>query len=140
LFATVLLVSPGMWLISVIPTWASRHATDGVLCPHSLYISQSDNSSVILLDQPASSCQSHTAMEVFLKNWLGWALFFLLGLQFTHLDTGLMRKFSLTADSMRKWKRPQWLAFASLIGLVALFALMVVDCMLKTGLGRFAAC
>ena len=36
LFATCFIISPGMFFMSVIPTWHSKHSTDLLECPYSM--------------------------------------------------------------------------------------------------------
>ncbi|CDW87216.1 UNKNOWN [Stylonychia lemnae] len=67
-----------------------------------------------ILDKP--DCYIYSDDEVFDYNYHIWTFAFLLGLQFTHLQVGFMKNFSLSWDIMKTWPLILWLVFFSFIG------------------------
>eukprot|EP00347_Sterkiella_histriomuscorum_P019710 403340585 len=67
---------------------------------------------------PSPQCHEYTAQEVFHFNYFVWTLGFLLGLQFTHLDVGILQQFTLDWNVMKNWPWFLWVLFLGLITLL----------------------
>lgn len=59
-------------------------------------------------------------------NLFGWTTSYFLGLQFTHLDKGILTQFIFTCESIKKWGCKLWVLatflFLALIGIIAYYA------------------
>ncbi|CAI2373366.1 unnamed protein product [Moneuplotes crassus] len=60
-------------------------------------------------------CHTYTRSEVFWYNFVH-LIFFFLGLNFTHLDQGILQDFTLDWEVMKNWPAMLWGVFISLIG------------------------
>ena len=63
-------------------------------------------------------CHDYSVSSVFKYNYLVWVLAFFVGLQFTHLDNGILSQLTLDWNVMKTWPLTLWLIF---LGLVLLF-------------------
>jgi len=52
---------------------------------------------------------------VFSYNYFVWTLAFFLGLQFTHMDQGIMQEFTLDWNVMKHWPPILWVVFFALL-------------------------
>jgi hypothetical protein len=64
--------------------------------------------------------------NVWAYNTFGWTLPYFIGLQFTHLDKGIMTKFVLTPEKMKTWPAQLWMVFVAII----VFALGMIGYMI----------
>lgn len=63
-------------------------------------------------------CREIQDTKVFQFNYLVWTLFFFIGLQFTHLDNGILQQFTLDWEVMKNWPPILWVLFFLLIGFI----------------------
>ena len=69
------------------------------------------------------TCHKYTDGEIFHYNYYAWCLgFFLLGLQFVHLDAGPLQHFVLVWSVMKTWGWAMWLVFIALVLFIAVAA------------------
>lgn len=71
------------------------------------------------LGQQVPTCKVYTTMEVFWYNFIFWNLSFILGLNFTHLDNGPMKRLTLDPNVMKTWGKGMWALFAVMVALMA---------------------
>ena len=62
-------------------------------------------------------CQ-YSDLDVFYYNYFIWTTSFFLGLNFSHLDHGVVQNFSLNPDRMKGWPTELWVLLGALIGLI----------------------
>ncbi|CDW80395.1 UNKNOWN [Stylonychia lemnae] len=72
----------------------------------------------VLNTPKAPHCYVYTDVEVFNYNYYVWTTGFVLGLQFTHLDVGFLKHFTLDWKEMKKWPWYLWALFISLIAII----------------------
>lgn len=60
----------------------------------------------------------YTDQQVYHYNYYVWTLALFIGLQFMHLDTGILSKITLDWNVMKNWPAIVWAIFAGLIGLL----------------------
>jgi hypothetical protein len=56
-------------------------------------------------------CREIQSDKVFQFNYLVWTFFFFLGLQFTHLDKGILQQFVIDPEAMKNWPPILWAVF-----------------------------
>lgn len=64
------------------------------------------------------ACRDIDDNHVFNFNYYVWTLFYFVGLQFTHLDNGILSQFTLDWEVMKNWPPILWAVFFLLIGFV----------------------
>jgi hypothetical protein len=67
-------------------------------------------------------CHAYSTLDVFKYNYFIWVLAFFIGLQFTHLDNGILSQLTLDWNIMKNWPLILWVIF---LGLILLFATIV---------------
>lgn len=60
-------------------------------------------------------CHLYSARELFNYNYFIWTLAYFVGLQFTHLDNGILSQLTLDWNVMKNWPWYMWLIFSGLI-------------------------
>ncbi len=65
-----------------------------------------------------SMCHIYKPLETFKFNYFVWTLGFFLGLQFTHLDQGILQNLTLDWNVMKNWPWYMWVIFCGLILLI----------------------
>lgn len=73
------------------------------------------------LKSAGGECKTFTKAEVALYNYLVWTTGFFLGLQFTHVDQGIMHEFVLDPSIMKNWPPILWVVFFAMIALIVSF-------------------
>jgi hypothetical protein len=68
-------------------------------------------------DSNLLDCQ-YSDLDVFYYNYFIWTTSFFLGLNFSHLDHGVVQNFSLNPDRMKDWPTELWVLLGALIGLI----------------------
>jgi hypothetical protein len=68
------------------------------------------------------NCHEYSTWEVFQYNYFIWVLAYFVGLQFTHLDTGILQELTLDWNIMKNWPLILWVIF---IGLILLFVTII---------------
>jgi hypothetical protein len=67
-------------------------------------------------------CHDYSTFEVFKYNYFIWVLAYFVGLQFTHLDNGILSQLTLDWNIMKTWPLILWVVF---LGLILLFATII---------------
>lgn len=63
-----------------------------------------------------------------------WCVAFLVGLQFTHLDSGIMQQFVLTLSAMQTWPVALWVFFFTIIVSILAVGILVIRQYQKAGI------
>jgi len=69
-----------------------------------------------------AECKTYSSWEIFKYNYFIWVAAYFIGLQFTHLDGGILQDLTLDWNVMKNWPLILWIIF---IGLVLLIATIV---------------
>ena len=93
---TVTVVAPAFFFISAIITLRGQHDLDGYCNSDFVPIlgKPSMTGDTFLDSLPVDetpSCKTYTLQEVFKYNYMVWTLGYFIGLQFTHMDQGIMQ-------------------------------------------------
>jgi hypothetical protein len=64
-------------------------------------------------------CHIYSNQEVFNYNFFIWTLAYFVGLQFTHLDNGILSQLTLDWNVMKNWPWYMWVIFTGLVALLA---------------------
>jgi hypothetical protein len=73
----------------------------------------------------APECHTYSSWEVFSYNYFIWVAAFFIGLQFTHLDTGIFQQFTLDWNVMKDWPLILWVLFGGLVLLIGSLVLYI---------------
>ena len=87
----------------------------------------------VSLSRSALVCHTYTDKEVFHYNLLWCFGFFILGLNFTHLDVGPLQHFELDWQSMKTWGIFLWCVFLAIVALVIYVACHVFSAYKNSG-------
>jgi hypothetical protein len=68
---------------------------------------------------------------------LFWGFAFLVGLNFTHLDEGPMKKLELNPEIMKTWGLPMWIFFIVLMLLIAAIFVEVLRVYIAIGILKY---
>ena len=82
-------------------------------------------------------CREYTAFEVFKYNYLIWGIAFFLGLQFTHLDDGPLKKIEFNPEVMKTWGAGLWAFFIALCVLIVGVVLVVCRRYIELGIMKY---
>eukprot|EP00356_Strombidium_inclinatum_P007227 CAMPEP_0170487244 /NCGR_PEP_ID=MMETSP0208-20121228/6104_1 /TAXON_ID=197538 /ORGANISM="Strombidium inclinatum, Strain S3" /LENGTH=143 /DNA_ID=CAMNT_0010761467 /DNA_START=97 /DNA_END=525 /DNA_ORIENTATION=- len=61
------------------------------------------------------TCKKYSEWDVFSYNYFVWTLAFFIGIQFTHMDQGIMQEFVLDWNVMKHWPPILWVVFFALL-------------------------
>jgi hypothetical protein len=72
-------------------------------------------------------CRTYSDDQIFQYNYFVWTTAFFIGLQWTHMNQGILAHFVLSWDTMKNWPAVLWGVFAALvIFVISLIAIMFV--------------
>lgn len=86
--------------------------------------------------QPTPSCKVYNTWEVFKYNMLFWNILFMFGLNFTHLDQGPLKHFTLDPQDWKTWGRGLWMFFIFLVLLIGSIVYLEVRTYIEVGVLR----
>ena len=124
---TVTVIAPLFFFVSAIVTLRGQHDLDGY-CTSDFMPKQQETvlTGDAFLDSLPSdetpSCKTYTLQEVFKYNYMVWTLGYFIGLQFTHMDQGIMQQFVLDWNVMKNWPPVLWAVFFAMIAFLGAFA------------------
>ena len=64
-------------------------------------------------------CHLYSNQEVFNYNYYIWTAAYFVGLQFTHLDTGVFQQLTLDWNVMKNWPQYMWVIFLGIVALIS---------------------
>ena len=94
-------------------------------------ISQADYFGTRVKQDP--TCKLYSVWDVFHYNMIWWNIAFFLGLNFTHLDNGPMKHFTLDPSDMKNWGPVLWAMFFALIFAIVEFLRIEVRDYIESG-------
>lgn len=77
--------------------------------------------------------KQYTPSQVFIWNYLWWTVWYFIGMQFTHLDHGILQRFVLKWSIMRTWPPVLWVVFVAFLAIVGFVATSVIEAYIEAG-------